>query len=141
MRAYEYKLVVGFEETNLVGNVYFANHVRWQGTCREMFLREHAPSLLQELENGLALITLNVSCEYLNEVRAFDQITMRMRLVELAQNRITMAFEYWRGEDGHLKTMVARGQQQIACMQRRQDALTPIPVPPVLVEALKPYTA
>ena len=28
---YEYRHVVGFEETNLVGNVYFVNHLRWQG--------------------------------------------------------------------------------------------------------------
>ena len=39
MRAFEYRHLVGFEETNLVGNVYYANHVRWQGRCREMFLR------------------------------------------------------------------------------------------------------
>ena len=31
---YEYRHVVGFEETNLVGNVYYVNYVRWQGRCR-----------------------------------------------------------------------------------------------------------
>ena len=46
---YEYRHVVGFEETNLVGNVYYVNYVRWQGRCREMFLLEHAPSVLDEL--------------------------------------------------------------------------------------------
>ena len=54
MRAYEYRHVVGFEETNLVGNVYFTEHLRWQGRCREMFLKEHAPEVLAErLEQGL----------------------------------------------------------------------------------------
>src|SRR5208282_2982394 len=38
---YEYRHVVGFEETDLMGNVYFVNYVRWQGRCREMFLFEH----------------------------------------------------------------------------------------------------
>ena len=38
MRAFEYRHVVSFEETNLVGNVYFANHLSWQGRCRELFL-------------------------------------------------------------------------------------------------------
>ena len=37
MRSYEYRHVVAFEETNLVGNVYYVNHLRWQGRCREMF--------------------------------------------------------------------------------------------------------
>ena len=40
MKAFEYRHVVGFEETNLVGNVYYVNHLRWQGRCREMFLRD-----------------------------------------------------------------------------------------------------
>src|SRR5882672_2394132 len=42
-RAYEYRHIVGFEETNLVGNVYYVKHVAWQGRVREMFLREHVP--------------------------------------------------------------------------------------------------
>ena len=68
MRTYEYTHIVGFEETNLVGNVYYANHVRWQGRCRELFLRDHAPEILDELRNGLYLVTVRVSCEYFNEL-------------------------------------------------------------------------
>jgi len=45
MRSYEYRHVVSFEETNLVGNVYYVNHLRWQGRVREMFLRDHAPGV------------------------------------------------------------------------------------------------
>src|SRR6185503_8944656 len=74
MRAFEYNHVVGFEETNLVGNVYYVNHLRWQGRCREMFLREKAPSVLADLNNGLCLVTTRCSCEYLAEVSAFDEI-------------------------------------------------------------------
>lgn len=141
MRFFEYKHIVGFEETNLVGNVYFANHVRWQGSCREMFLREHAPSVLRDLENGLALVTIFVSCEYLNEVRAFDEITIRMRLEEMSQNRVTMSFEYWRTENGRQGEIVARGRQQIACMQRQNRNLIPISIPRDMEEALRSYTS
>ena len=35
---FEYLHTVGFEETNLVGNVYYVNYLRWQGRCRELFL-------------------------------------------------------------------------------------------------------
>ena len=30
-----------FDETNLVGNVYFAHYLHWQGHCRESFLADH----------------------------------------------------------------------------------------------------
>ena len=45
MRYYEYRHVVTFRETNLVGNVYYTNHLEWQGRCRELFLRDHAPEV------------------------------------------------------------------------------------------------
>ncbi|MBV8314154.1 MAG: acyl-CoA thioesterase, partial [Planctomycetaceae bacterium] len=96
MRAYEYRHVVGFEETNLVGNVYFVNHLRWQGRCRELFLRDHAPEVLAQLSEGLSLVTTRCSCEYLAELAAYDEVVVRMRLADLAQNRITLAFEYWK---------------------------------------------
>jgi enediyne biosynthesis thioesterase len=137
-RAYELRFVVGLEETNLVGNVYFAVPVRWQGRCREMFLREHAPGILAALAGGLALVTTRVSCEYFGELSAFDDVAVRMYLTDLAQNRITMRFEYWR-RDGADEELVAQGEQQVACMRRVPGGLTPTPVPAELRDALRPY--
>jgi enediyne biosynthesis thioesterase len=139
VQAYEYRHVVGFEETNLVGNVYYVNHLRWQGRCREMFLREHAPDVLAELSGDLALTTVRCSCEYLHELRAFDEIVVRMRLASAAQNRISMDFEYWRsGDDG--EQLVARGQQEVACMRRDGTRTVPAPIPDQLREALQRYS-
>lgn len=138
MRSFEYRHVVGFEETNLVGNVYYVNHLRWQGRCREMFLREHVPEVLEELTRGLCLVTVRCSCDYLAELAPFDEIAIRMRLGALSQNRVTMLFEYWRirppGQE-----LVARGEQQIACMWRTGDRLVPVPVPQRLEEVLRSY--
>src|SRR5215213_8878462 len=100
MRAYEYRHVVSFEETNLVGNVYYVNHLRWQGRCREMFLRDNAPEVLTDLAGDLALATVRVSCEYLAEVVAFDEVLVKMRLDAMTQNRLSLLFEYWRCGDG-----------------------------------------
>ena len=139
-RAFEYRHIVGFEETNLVGNVYYANHVRWQGRCRELFLRDHAPDVLADLAGGLALVTTRVSCEYLAELRAFDEIRVQMRLGELGQSRITMVFEYWRV--GPREELVARGDQQVVCMRRSGDQageMVMAAVPPALRDALRPY--
>ena len=133
MRTYEYRHIVGFEDTNLVGNVYYVNHVRWQGRCREMFLREHVPTLLAELESDLALVTLFCSCEYLGEIRAFDEILIRMTLGSLTQSRLTLLFEYRRRDE-----LVARGEQQIAYMRRQDGKLLPAPVPELLRDALRP---
>lgn len=139
MLAFEYRHVVGFEETNLVGNVYYANHVRWQGRCREMFLREHAPEVLASLAHGFALVTTRVSCEYLAELGAFDELIIRMRLSSMKQNRIDMLFEYWR-RTADVEELVARGEQQVACMNREGERMVPMRVPEGLREALRPYS-
>ena len=140
MRAFEHRHVVGFEETNLVGNVYFVNHVRWQGRCRELFLREHAPGVLDEIARGLYLATTRCTCEYLRELAAFDQVVVRMRLGALAQNRMTLQFEYARvGPEGG-EELVARGEQQIAFMRRDGQGTVPAPIPAELRAALRPYS-
>jgi enediyne biosynthesis thioesterase len=138
MRSYEYRYVVGFEDTNVVGNVYYANHIRWQGRCREMFLRDHAPKMLDEIEGGLALVTLRVSCEYFLELAAFDEVVIRMRLKELSTSRMTLQFEYWLNQDPS-EQLAARGEQELACMSRRAGELEPAPWPLELTDALEPY--
>jgi enediyne biosynthesis thioesterase len=138
VRAYEYRHIVGFEETNLAGNVYYVNHIRWQGRCREMFLRDHAPDVLEQLSEDLCLITTRCSCDYLSEVSAFDEIVIRMRLKAIAMNRVTMAFEYWRQTDKE-EELIARGEQQIVCMRREGKRLEPTPLPQRLKAALQSY--
>jgi enediyne biosynthesis thioesterase len=140
MRAYEYRHIVSFEETNLVGNVYYANHVRWQGRCRELFLYDHAPDVLAALKYDLALVTTRVACDYLAELTAFDELVIRMRLSSLTQNRITMHFEYWRQSSAG-EELVARGEQQVACMKRSGHDLAPARFPDSLREALNLYMA
>jgi enediyne biosynthesis thioesterase len=138
-KAYEYRHRVGFEETNLVGNVYYVNHLRWQGRCREMFLLDHAPEILDDLRNGLALATVRCSCDYFIELEAFDELLIRMRLGEVVQNRITLLFEYYR-VNGKGEELIARGEQQVACMRRQGHETVPTPIPPALREALLPYS-
>jgi enediyne biosynthesis thioesterase len=115
---YEIRHTVGFEETNLVGNVYYVNYLRWQGRCREMFLREKAPDVLEDLR---------------------DDLKLRMSLEELTQTQIQFTFDYVKlGED--YEQLVARGRQRIACMRGPNTATVPSRVPETLKKALEPYT-
>lgn len=139
MRAYEYRHIVGFEETNLVGNVYYLNHLGWQGRCRELFLREYASEVVTALQQGLAIVTTRCACEYLEELTVFDEIIVRMGIESILQNRVTMKFEYWR-KKGASEQLVARGEQQVAFMQREKDQLLAVPIPDTLLSAFRLYS-
>ena len=104
-----------------------------------MFLRDHAPEVLEMLlHGGLALATTRVSCEYFAELSAFDEVIIRMRLANMTQNRVAMHFEYFKLKDGH-EELVARGEQEIASMLRDGQHLAPTPLPDSLREALRKY--
>ncbi|MEY9211862.1 acyl-CoA thioesterase [Thermobifida halotolerans] len=135
---YEIRHTVGFEETNLVGNVYYVNYLRWQGRCREMFLKERAPGVLAELQEDLKLFTLRVECDFFAEITAFDELSVRMRLEELTQTQIQFSFDYVRLQDD-VENLVAHGRQRIACMRGPNTRTVPARVPEELRRALAPY--
>jgi len=138
---FELTHTVGFEETNLVGNVYYVNYLRWQGRCRELFLKERAPDVLADLQADLKLFTLKVDCEFYSEITAFDELSIRMQLVDLVQTQIEFSFDYIKIAPDGEQTLIARGRQRIACMRGPNNATVPTRVPAALVRALEPYSA
>lgn len=137
---FEYRHIVCFEETNFVGNVYFAHYIRWQGHCRELFVQEHAPTLLERFSNGFALVTVRCACEYFSELSPFDDVSIRMSLGAIDRNRLLLRFEYVRLSGPH-PGVVASGEQEVACMHRDERGLSATPIPAQLLTALKPYRA
>lgn len=135
---YEYRHLVGFEETDITGFVYYVNYLRWQGRCREMFLREHAPDVLADIRRDLKLFTLRVSCEFFAGLEAFDRLSVRMRLEELIQTQLVFSFDYVRLGDE--EQLVARGRQRVACMRGPNRNTRPALVPTSLRAALAEYT-
>jgi enediyne core biosynthesis thioesterase len=134
-RSYEFRHIVSFAETNLVGNVYYVHLIAWQGRCRELFLRDHAPEILGELAGDLSLATTRCSCVYYSELKAFDEVIVRMHIAEQVQNRVTMGFEYHR-IGGGVEELVARGEQEIVTLRRDGSRLLPTPLPASLKSAL-----
>jgi enediyne core biosynthesis thioesterase len=137
---YVYRHRVTFDETNLVGNVYFAHYLRWQGHCREHFLADHAPGVLAALGDGLALVTVSCAAEFYAESAGLDQVEVRMSLEQLSGNRIGMGFDYLRIAPAGPE-LLARGRQTVACMRRRPYGLEPEPVPEELRRALDRFAA
>jgi enediyne core biosynthesis thioesterase len=137
-RTYDHRHVVTFQDTNLVGNVYFANLVAWQGACREHFLRDRAPGVLQQLGAGLSLVTVSCQCEFLAEVFAFDEVIIKMSLVEALPNRLDLRFDYVRLAAG-AEELVAIGRHRVACMRHDAGQRVAAPIPDELRAAALEY--
>jgi enediyne biosynthesis thioesterase len=138
---FEIRHQVAFEETNLVGNVYFINFLRWQGRCREMFLAQNAPSMVEEFKRGMTIATVHCSCDFFEELLAFELVAIRMFLVYVRQNRLRLRFEYWRLDREGGEQLVARGEMELAFLRRTENGTVPTPLPDEMRDALRPYEA
>jgi enediyne core biosynthesis thioesterase len=103
-----------------------------------MFLLEYAPGVLDDLCRDLALFTIKSECEYLAEITAFDEVSIRMRLEDLTQTQIGFAFDYVRLRDG-FEELIARGRQRVACMRGSNGSTAPTRVPRELRRALESH--
>jgi enediyne biosynthesis thioesterase len=130
--------LITFGETNLVGNVYFAHYLGWQGECRERFIAMHAPGLLDQLRDGLALVTVDCACDFFAELYALDTVCIRMSLASMEGNRIAMRFDYYRANETPPR-LAARGRQTVAVMRRGPGGMVPAPIPTELAAALTAY--
>lgn len=135
MSAYRYRHVVTLDETNLVGNVYFAHFLRWQGQCRELFLAERAPRVVVALRTGeLTMATVSCAMDYYAECFGFDEIDVELRLHAISGNRIALDFEFRRGAE-----LVARGAQTVACLRRVDGVGVPAEIPAELDAAMQAF--
>lgn len=135
---YEYRHIVSFDETNLVGNVYYANYIRWQAQCREMFFLEHTPDILDELRGNLQLFTLRSECDFLGEISAFDHLSIRMRVTDLTQTQIEFTFDYFLITE-ETDSLIASGRQRVACLRAKNGRTAPVRVPELLRKSTEAY--
>lgn len=111
MKIYEHRLRVSFQDTNLVGNVYFAQYFAWQGKCREAFLFDHAPQILEDFRKGNGMITKESSCTFLQEAFAGDRLLIEMSLSDLTRVGMSMNFDYYRTDGPDGRVLLAQGFQ------------------------------
>lgn len=140
MPAYEWMHVVGFGETNVMGNVYFSHYFDWQGTCRESFLLDHAPETIKLLERKeLAFFTRSASCEYVGDhgFGGLERIVLRMRLESFRGGRMMLGFTYARANAPD--ELVAHGTQEVHCKASRSGVWVPEPFPVAMLVALKRF--
>lgn len=109
-KAFEYRHLVTFDDTNSTGNVYFARYFLWMGTCREVITIEHYPEIVDDLKKGFGFATEFAHIDYAKECFLFDKIIVRMTIADLSRTRIEFGFEFINEDTGEL---LAEGSQAV----------------------------
>ena len=104
-----------FEESNLVGNIYFANYFHWQERLRDLFKYQVGSSLgLPNIE----WVTMQCRIDYLREAMPMDRLAISMSLRKIGTYSMTFSFEYFRIESDGSRTKLSVGEQQVMSVER-----------------------
>ncbi|MFV0247345.1 MAG: acyl-CoA thioesterase [Tenacibaculum sp.] len=101
-------------------------------------MSKRASDVIKDINNNIAFITLNCSCNYFGELRAFDEIIICMYLVSINQNKLKLKFEYFKLEK-EKRMLVAQGNHEIGFFIRTKEKMIPTNVPKYFKEEIALY--
>jgi acyl-CoA thioesterase FadM len=101
------------EDSNLVGNVYYANYFIWQGRVRDKFINSFAPEFLRGIGRDGELICVSSRLDYLRDAMPFDKIYVAFSINEVYQTQATLKFEFYRVLPEDKKEKLAIGEHVV----------------------------
>jgi acyl-CoA thioesterase FadM len=113
-------------ESNLVGNIYYANYYGWQSQALGRFLHE-----LQSA-GGWGGSRGSLSCTFcavahLREAMPFDQIEVVMGLRGLYERGLELHFDFYKVREGSQSVKLATGQYQALWIDGVSDRVADLP--------------
>lgn len=114
---------VTFQDTNIVGNVYFLTFFRWQSECRDAWLRSAMPDVWDRLRTGDARLHVsNWSNRFEDAFGATigDRISVTLQVQDQDQDGVLLSMEVFR-HDGLSRSRLASGSMTLRIDLDRSD--------------------
>lgn len=96
---HEYKKLVKYYETDMMGVVHHSNYIRWFEEARVEFMREAALSYRSMEEEGIMIPVVSVSCRYKTPAKFDDEVTVYTTITKYNGVVIEMKYKVVRNSD------------------------------------------
>ncbi|HYF54364.1 MAG TPA: acyl-CoA thioesterase, partial [Salinarimonas sp.] len=103
---FTYTFMATYQDTNSVGNVYFAMYALWVGKVREMFFQACMPDFDLK-KTHFYILTRSFEHKFNNESKEFEFITVRIRVESFNRKFATLEHEVY----NHAKVLLGKGKQ------------------------------
>lgn len=129
-----YEKLVTLKDTNMEGNVYFANYFAWQGEAREVLLLSH-PNFAEEAKkfSHVKLVTHSAYQRFIHESYLGDIIQVKMNSREAKKCSFVLYFKFFNKKN---ELFLGEGWQRIATVDVRSGKICQ--VPPHLLDLVLP---
>lgn len=126
------RLIPTYDDTNSVGNVYFANYVRWVGKARELFFNICMPNF--DLKStDFYILTKSFHHDFRREAMEFEPVTVRISIASHNRKFVTLAHEIHSEVNG----LLGRGEQSLMFVDTVH--YRPLDIPRTIIEGFLPY--
>lgn len=127
-----HELTPTYQDTNSVGNVYFAMYGLWVGKTREMFFSHTMPDFDVNTSDFL-ILTKAFKHKYLREIREFEKVTIHLKIKGYNRKFVTIEHRIL-NED---QQFVGKGEQELMFVDSKTYAL--IDIPKKVIDAHLPF--
>ena len=125
------------EESNVVGNVYYANYFIWQGRTLDLFLYSIAPQYLRVSNPCGEMVCLYTRMDYLREAMPFDRILTLLYVASVSERGAVFKFEFFRDYTDGRKEKLHVGEQEVLWVMRDAKGVpSSAPWPPDILQVL-----
>ena len=120
-----YEKLVTLKDTNMEGNVYFANYLAWQGEVREAALLSH-PNFQEEFKKYqfVKMITHSAYQRFVQDAYFGYLLQIKMTSREIKKCSFVLVYKYF---NKITEAFIGEGWQRIAFSDLRSGKICPIP--------------
>ena len=131
---YYMHLVPTYDDTNSVGNVYFANYFRWIGKTRELLFNASMPDF-DLRDTSFYILTKSFEHDFRREIKEFTPVTVRIKMSTYNRKFVTLVHEIHSRTEG----LIGKGAQTLMFVDTQH--YKPIDIPPVVLRSFMPFFA
>lgn len=92
---FEYRSTVTVGDTNVLGNMYFANYFKLQGAAREMWFHERIDPGFSCFADGLIVVTSSADCDYFKDFYLTNRILIQLQVESIGKASVELLFSFF----------------------------------------------
>jgi len=121
-KSFCHTLMPTYQDTNSVGNVYFAQYSMWVGKTRELFFNFALPDWDIETTTWYVL-TRSYEHKFIKETTEFNKVTIKLRISGVNRKFVTMEHQIFDSE----KSLLGKGKQVLLFVNSSDYRIVDIP--------------
>lgn len=115
---------VRFSDTDAQGHLYFANYLVYADEVLGFYMEELGYRAMNPQQAPCFIFTVNLNCDYIDEVKAFDDVRVCVGYTRLGNSSADAGFELY---NDATDALLARGSVTQVYVDKETRQSTPIP--------------